>query len=405
MRGTKYLSEMMQDIELSTEKNNLILAPIGSGKTQFIFSHLRKNKKVLYLCDNQNLKKQCLKEDNTYSFEKDLRLTNFDITETYISTYKEFGKRIEFDINDDYISQFDLIVADEIHSLIEYYSFSNDAHLSHVIRFLMSYGKIPIVMFTATQYYLEKLCEKNPQFNDKFNIINFLDDKNIIRYTEKRRCYINNFSQIRLILELKEYTNGFNFMGMKCLIYTKSINDMLQIQELCENISDIDLRPICIWSVSNKEYPMSTEQLLVREHLIQNSELVDPYNVLIINKSSETGLNIKDEDMDLAIINSTNLTEQLQARGRIRKDIDMIAVRTSKTKLPTMTITLDAKYLNTLLTKDELDSIIESFNLSDIRGRGIGSRAFKEILETSGYSIIKQRIYVNKMKKTMYIIK
>ena len=35
MRGTKYLSEIMENIELSQDKNNLILAPIGSGKTHY----------------------------------------------------------------------------------------------------------------------------------------------------------------------------------------------------------------------------------------------------------------------------------------------------------------------------------------------------------------------------------
>ena len=63
MRGTKYLGELMTKYELSNNKNNLILAPIGSGKTYYIFNELRKNKKILYLCDNNNLKIQCIQLD------------------------------------------------------------------------------------------------------------------------------------------------------------------------------------------------------------------------------------------------------------------------------------------------------------------------------------------------------
>ena len=33
MRGTKYLSEIMKEIELSKDKNNLLISPIGCGKT------------------------------------------------------------------------------------------------------------------------------------------------------------------------------------------------------------------------------------------------------------------------------------------------------------------------------------------------------------------------------------
>ena len=59
MRGTKYLSEVMENIELSKDENNLLLAPIGCGKTYYAIEVLMNNpgKKYLYLCDNNNLLK------------------------------------------------------------------------------------------------------------------------------------------------------------------------------------------------------------------------------------------------------------------------------------------------------------------------------------------------------------
>ena len=58
MVGTKYLSEVMKEVlkggEL--ESNTLIVSPVGSGKTHYIFEDLCKHAKTLYLCDTTNLK-------------------------------------------------------------------------------------------------------------------------------------------------------------------------------------------------------------------------------------------------------------------------------------------------------------------------------------------------------------
>lgn len=43
MRGVKYLSQVMENIKLSEDENNLILAPIGSGKTHYCINVLMKD--------------------------------------------------------------------------------------------------------------------------------------------------------------------------------------------------------------------------------------------------------------------------------------------------------------------------------------------------------------------------
>ena len=89
MRGTKYLSEIMENIELSQDKNNLILAPIGSGKTHYALEVLMndKTKKYLYLCDNSNLKNQMLNEKTTYSTKRDSYFYKF-APNILVMTYK-----------------------------------------------------------------------------------------------------------------------------------------------------------------------------------------------------------------------------------------------------------------------------------------------------------------------------
>ena len=398
MRGTKYLSDIMKEIELSKDKNNLLISPIGCGKTHYAINVLSQDKRVIYLCDNSNLKTQLLEHDRTQSTYDNKLFQGFSKTEITVMTYKEFGRRVKYDVNDEYINTFDLIIADEIHSLVEYMGFNNDVELAHALRFLLSLHKIPIIMMTATEYYLTKLMKDYPNLYDNFNVIDLSDNKEIRRYGELRREYINHFSQIKT--HLKAYETGFKYLNMKCLIYTKKIEDMEKLNDICE---ELELKPICIWSINNQR-KLNDEQNKVREHLLKEYELLDPYNVLIINKSSETGINIHDEDMKLCLVNSTNPTEITQARGRIRHDVDLLVVRTNSNKLPKTKLTVDDKYLNEYISKDEVYKLIARYDIKNERGKLIGLRAFIDTLRNSGYRITSKRKRVKGQQDMYYLI-
>ena len=400
MRGTKYLSEVMKKKKLSEEENNLILAPIGSGKTYYCINVLMNdvNKQYLYLCDNSNLKDQVLKEKNTYS-------TNNDCTQEekqsniLVMTYKEFGHKILYDVNEEFSSYFDLIIADEIHSAIEYSEFNKDRDLSSALFFLFrKHLGTPIIMMTATDYYLEQMVRKYPQL-ENFNVINLLTDKEIKRYIDKVKLYINNISQIKFYLQ--QSSEGFLYGGMKAGIYTKQINDMKRIETMC---LDLGLNPICVWSRNNEKYPLNEEQISFMDELLTTGKIKEPYNVFIFNKSSETGINVTDENVDLCIVNSTNITECIQARGRFRKDLNLIVVKTKERALPPITVTLDEKYLNRWIPVNEVQKLIEELNLVNEKGNKIGLSTFVKILEESHYKVIKKRKSINKVRDTYYFI-
>lgn len=399
MRGTKYLNEIMKDIELSTEKNNLILAPIGSGKTTYCLESLMtdRNKKYLYLCDNTNLKKQMLKENVTYSTKRDSTRNKFN-PNVLVMSYKEFGYKILYDTKDSYISQFDLIVADEIHSCVEYSEFNRDRELSKCIEFLMTNHNVPIIMMTATDYYLQRLCYNYPSLNT-FNVINLLDNKDIRRYIDKVKLYINNISQIKYYLQ--QSLDGFKYGGLKAGVYTKHIKDMKDIEDMCK---DLGLNPISVWSEKNKNNKMNKQQDDFMNHLIKHGTIKDPYNVFIFNKATETGINITDDNVDLCIVNSTNITEQIQSRGRFRKDINLIVVKTKSKAIPDIIITLDEKYIDRWLSKEDLYSIIESLKIKNSKSQLIGIRAFTRILQNSNYDIESKRKLISGTKYTYYHI-
>ncbi|MGL4802018.1 MAG: DEAD/DEAH box helicase [Cetobacterium sp.] len=393
----KYLSEMMQGIEL--EGNTLIVSPTGSGKTHYIINELCKNKKVLYLCDNSNLEEQVLLEDNTTSIKKNKIKRGFNRTTIDVATYKEFGIKVKYDLNNDYINQFKLIICDEIHNLVDYMMFDNDADLSHaLVSLVKKYDNTQILMFTATPYYLDELVKKNPGIDDNYSRIDFSKSKEIMRYINKREAYINHMSQIQFALE--EYRQSFEYDNMKCLIYANKIEDMKFVEDMCV---DRKLRPICIWSTNNKSNYMSREQNRVREHLLSTGELLEPYNVLIINRATETGVNIYDDKMQLVIVNTTNITQQIQARGRVRHNVDLLVVKT-KDKSKVNTVTINDELLEKWLVKVDLENMIKDFKLKDPKGGYITVNKLKEFLLNSNYIVNKSIKRLDGKRVTMYKI-
>lgn len=73
---------------------------------------------------------------------------------------------------------------------------------------------------------------------------------------------------------------------------------------------EMGFSPICIWSTANKAYPMTEEQLSVRESILKDYTIPEAYNLLIINSSSETSIKIK-SSVDYVIVNSTNQDTQV----------------------------------------------------------------------------------------------
>ena len=118
----------------------------------------------------------------------------------------------------------------------------------------------------------------------------------------------------------------------------------------------------------------------------------------------ETGVNVKDDNVDLCIVNSTNPTEQIQSRGRFRKDLNLVVVKTTKEMLPPLTITLKEDDLNKWYTKDELKELCDSLNIRNSRGKLIGGRAFLQILDDSGYMVTKSKKKVNDVREMYYMI-
>ena len=163
-------------------------------------------------------------------------------------------------------------------------------------------------------------------FNGEWNVINLSNEKDIKRLNEDFTYRYSNYKNLGY--HLKAF-NGFK-LGQKALIYTDRITtalDMVNIAKKCT------LKSITLWSMNNKKYPMNEEQKAVRESILTTGIIPDGIDVLIINGSYETGINIKNENIELVIVNSTDVDTQIQARSRVRKDIKALLDIISKYKI------------------------------------------------------------------------
>lgn len=378
------------------KKNNLIISPVGSGKTYFVFNELipRYQGRKLYLCDNENLESQVIRENPTMTESYKNKYSDICYgfgNKVDVMCYNAFAKKVaNLDIKESMsiIEDYDLIVADEIHNLIDYQKFTDSKNLWRLMELLFTkkYSNTTIVLMTATPYYVEKLKEEFSTVLKGFKVFDFSKNTNIRRYIERRKVYINHINQIEI--QLKQYEQAFEYDNMKCLIYTKHIEDMKKIEKMCLRLN---LTPISIRSSNNKKYELTEEQNNFRECLIQNKKIKDPYNVLIINRAMETGVNIEDEDIGVVIVNTINITEQIQARGRVRHDIDLIIVKTNDTKqvFESNIINLNPKWLNKPLTASDKQNLCNELQYYNECGRAIKWNTIKKILEKNGYTIKK----------------
>ncbi len=389
--GKLYLSDYLIINGYKIKQNTMIIAPTGSGKTHFILNDLCPGHKCLYLCDNSNLKESVLKNPNTREYQL---VKKADVE---VMTYKKFGMECIYQ-SYEFVSKYEYVIADEIHNLIDYQKFSNDTDLARAIDALMHpYDNTKIVFFTATPYYLECIKEKYPFFMHNFKIWDLYDEKTLKRYIDRRKSYISNIMQLKFVI--KEYEEAFKYGGMKCMVYTNRITEMKLIEDIAR---ENGLNPISIWSTNASE-EMTNEQLIARAQLIETGYLKEPYNMLIINRAFETGVNIYDEDMTLVVVNTTNFTQQRQARGRVRHDVDLLVLKDKTIENVAKTIIIPAELLDVHLPKCRLQQFIEDYGLKNEQDHYITVNKFLNLIKGS-YEVGKKEMRLDGKRQTVYKI-
>lgn len=374
---------------------SLIVAPCGSGKTYFTFNTLIQGEKlenIIYLCDTSNLKRAVrLDKDYShlcrfYSKNDDNNVVNnsiefgegFGENKITVMTYAQFGYYAKR--NPDSFRKIKLIVMDEAHQLVDYrMKFDNeDSDMYEVaIEKIKSLSKqAKVVMLSATPELIT--------YNKGFKVPTTYDFSN---EPEIKRLRENLVIPYRTNREIKKVIKDFKKVttrtGVKMLVYTDRIATVNDIVKTCFNEG---VRAVGLWSLNNKENAMSTYQLEVLESVVKDGMIPDNIDILIINASLQTGINIKNNDIDWVLVNSTNKTTQIQARSRVRKDIDRLYLKSDDSEISN-DIELDEKWLNRPLTSNDKKELSNEIQLYDERGRLIKWKGLSLRLIEQGYKI------------------
>lgn len=406
-----YLSQIIDKEKPNWGSNNLILAPVGSGKSTLIENNLitSDSGKMIWLVsnnalkeyvspndsDNRKAKAEIGKHKRTFTTQNNAIYGegNYEI---HVMTYAEFGKRIFMDVNDNFTSGVSKIFCDEIHSLPEYHSYGNDSSLGAAMHFLFrKHDNMQIFYFTATDENILKLNKKHPDAFGNIKTFDYRNHPDIKRYITLSEYKINHVSQIRT--HLKARRNSFTKRGYKGLAFSRLISTQKEIAKIAE---EEGLTPLVLWSVNNEKHEMTSHQIEMREIILSTGLIPEPYNLLIINNSMQEGWDLDDEMVKLAIINSTNETEKIQALGRIRRDIDVLIYRTYE-EIPIKKIIVPDEFMNVELTPDEKEALCVALDIKNDHGELTKWTTIKKLLNEDGYTIKDKQILKDRKRIRM----
>lgn len=410
--GELYLSDVINIEKPKFNSNNLIISPVGSGKSTLIENNLMKNIKgtCLMLVSNTHLKESLvstneeerkLKADRTFTTNNKTVYGEGD-SKRLVMTYAEFGKKL-IEKKDKYLDDIKHIYCDEIHSLPEYETYGKSWELIRAIQYLFEKqeGK-KIFYFTATDESLILLRNKYKMIMSEIKTFDYRDYPNIKKYTSLEIEKINHFRQIRNILKERNYKGDFLKYGYKGLIFTKLISTMKSLEEM---LIEEGFTPLVLWSINNKDNPMTVEQLEARNELMRTEKIPKPYNFLIINGAMREGWNLKDNKVQLAIMNTSSETDQIQARGRIRSNIAKLVIKV-ETELDTTSrkIEVKDKFLDRPLDKEDKEDLCIDLNIIDDKGILAKWRKVKSLLINNDYVVDDKTITIRKKRTRVSVI-
>lgn len=381
MIGTKYLSEAVNINNLKTKELNIIKSPTGSGKTYFalhkIASLCRDTlHQSVYLIDTINGKEQILRNYGAVEcsrewigdvdmgamwFETDSRIV--------IMTYAKFGSILSKNL--DFYNRFDYIICDELHSLIKFQYFSPQPNYHSLAKAglekAVANDRTTVIALTATPKRVKKM------FNAPIYELPVSED--VLHYETKEVIEYTNLSY------LLSSINATDKIG---ICYVSRITMMIELERLAV---EQGYSPICIWSISNADHPMSEKQLAARAQILESFTIPEQYNLLIINASCETSIKIKSK-VDYIIVHNSDEETQVQVRGRYTGDLGILYLpETERTHLK-----VPDEFLGKKLFVPDKTELCKILNICDAKtNRLCGWTIIRRLLIDSDYQILDSR--------------
>lgn len=379
----KFLSQVLDQDSFFHGTLNVVVSPCGSGKTHAAINVVAKMAskpyKALYLIDTRNGCQRVAKEKGMtlpcFFYDDDIIkggvLTEFDKTKVVVTTYAKFGVWCSHYPN--YADNFEVIVCDEVHNLVQFSTFNSDWNYTAIARDCICdaviRGKTLFVGITATPEFLNSFySSKSHMYCPQYTVP--IDTSELNHYTEENTVHYASINQLLANLS----------PGLRGILYVQRVTQMMEYEKLAQ---DCGHNPICLWSLSYK-VPMNSEQLRVLKYLIENEKMPPEYNLLIINASCETAINIRPKpEIDYFIVHNINKTHIVQSRGRYRGDLKTLYLLDKDNGI----VIVPNEYLGQRLFKEGKTDLINSIYIKNDKGRLIPWDKLSKLIKDSGYTI------------------
>lgn len=382
---------------------NLIIAPCGAGKTTLALDHLAYEygnpARALYLIDTLAGQDQLLQNPKCRCYDKEWR-ENFadtpikDDGKIVVMTYARFGTLCKY--FPDWYMELDTIICDEIHKLFEMMLWNKAANIPDIenvyaiawndIFTAFHLERVPAVFgLTATPRALyehfvgkDSDCEYDP---DQAQEVLDLFIHHVPLYGTPRH-YLQK--EIRTYNNLTMLCNRLPD-DKKGMIYVPRI---AQIEKYIQLLRDRGIRAVGIWSPHNQDWWMDSQQKSVRQHIIETAKIPDDVDVLLINKSCETSINIKSH-LDYIVVHSSQEDTQIQAIGRYRNDLDLVYLFDPEIWDD---IILPEEMLDTPLYKEDINAYILEQDIRDEQGHLMKQPRFLKHITMWDYIVQSKKI-------------
>ena len=425
----KFLSEVFSISDFSKEGINLLSKNTGAGKTTLAFNLINSipNCKALYLIDTTNGKESLLKHNNAIEYsenwrkfvnntlvsvseiqnenkpmyflqnaekEMEILFSTFD-NAPVVMTYQQFGNLLQVYTN--FLDFLDIIVLDEAHNLIKYYEMDKGKQRKQLLQSNPHATKEQISMHLklTSPLYLAVLSLSRVAQSDCYAIAMTATPRKFVEAMEYMQIEAKEIeTDASLVayetLETQFYTNLKQQIlkipaNEKAIIF---IPNILQMKEMLRYIeAKMPHKGVAIWSIHNTTHPMSSEQLLVREYLKEHKCLPNDVDILIINKSYETGINIVDEEIKQMIIHSREKDIREQIRGRLRLNLPKLYLLEGNS---VDELVVPKEYIGVRLFAEEKEKLCEELCVRK-SGRMVKWKGIKNILEEQNWIVDEGR--------------
>ena len=374
---------------------------MSAGKTRFALVKLLEwvgnPERCLYLIDTtngelriqENIVKEAAKEAierQTYAFyDYNTKLTwgeDQSVGRMPVMTYAGFGAEVRKNQGKFHWLDYDYIICDEMHNLVDYQRFNDRSTNLEVaesaLRTIAAERETKIVAMSATPEKIRK----------RFGELCY--DVRFDRSDLQQLCTSSSIAYSCKVEELLE-TNK----GKTGILYVTEIDRM---KHYIEYANSIGYHAEGFWSISldtQKKKPMTAEQFKLRETVLKYETIPEEYDLLVINRASETCIKIKEEHrkVDFMIVHDKNDEVKTQVRARYHGDLpvfyyhDIEAANTFTAKH----IELPERFLNVRLYSDQWNELCQFVGLKRPHGGFYSMPTTAKYLGENGYCVVKKK--------------